>query len=403
MSERQDRSGRFGLLQRLLEESLSANPSLKGQMWDELFELLEQLEAEYDELMRGQEETERLHRLYADLYEYAPVGYVVLNAERIIVQANETARRFVGPGAIDLGRSALGARISPETQDNYYEALRRCRERGEPASAEFLVRGDDGRSFWLSARVTCDTEREGRVSGYRIILSDVTERVLAERRAESHRVEVEALLKEKELLLRETHHRVKNDFGMVSSFLALQAADSDNAAVRAGMKDAQSRVHTMGRIYDALHRQEQYATVDLKPLVEQIVSAFDFGQTGETPPVSIDVEELTAPTSIGVGLGLVLNELLTNATKYAAERSLDLKIAVSLHSSEEGVLELQVADSGPGLPESVRTGGSPGFGFTVVRALAEQHEGSVTMENRGGAVVTVRMRVPEEPPESLPR
>ncbi|MFP4427420.1 MAG: sensor histidine kinase [Alkalispirochaetaceae bacterium] len=387
-------SGRLTQLRRLIETRVRECFAPGDPLSEELFELLEQLDAEDEELLRGRGETERLHRRFADLYEYAPVGYMVLNADRIVVQANETARNFFGAQAIDLGRSAIGPNITPETRDNYYRALRRSREGGEPDTAEFEIRRADGRVLWLSARIACETGAAGEVTGYRVVLSDISDRVIAERRAEARRVEVETLLEEKELLLREIHHRVKNDFGLVSSFLQLQAADADSPALRQGMEEARSRVQVTAHIYDILHRQEQYRLVELKPFLEQIVSGFFGGARNSEVAPTMEIEELTVPSSTGVGLGLVANELLTNAMKYAAGESEAFEIALSLRQTEGGTLELQVADTGPGLPEPVRSGSSFGFGLTVVQALAEQHDGSMTLENRGGAVITVRVRLP---------
>lgn len=381
-------SGRVSRLRRLLEERVLQDRSVEEDLAEELFDRLEQLDAEYEELLRGQGETEGLHRRFADLYEYAPVGYLVLNGKRIIIQVNETARRFLAPQPIDLGVSAIGPRISAETQEEYYDALRRSRESGEPSSAEFQILRSDGSTLWVSGRITCEAGRDGEVTGYRVILSDITERVLAQRQAG-------VLLEEKDLLLREIHHRVKNDFGLVSSFLALQAEDTENAALKKGMKEAQSRVQIMAQLYDTLHRQEQYTLVELKPFLEQVISGFLAGGRKAGLEANAEIEELTASSSLGVGLGLATNELLTNAKKYAVDDSRKLKITLSLRRLGADAVELQVADNGPGFPKPVIDGESLGFGLSVVHALAAQHDGSMSLENRDGAVIIVRMRLPE--------
>lgn len=392
MSDLSERFERLRYLRQKAKEALSAE-SMPQTISDELWELIEQLEAENEELQRTRDETEALHRQFAELYEYAPVGYLVLNPKYLIVQANETARELLAPNDVLYGVTALGAFIYPDCQGEYFKALRGCREKGEPARAEICVEhGDDG-FLWLLARIACDKGGEGEVFRYRVTLANITERVAAQRRAEERRLEAERLLEEKNLLLREIHHRVKNDFHLITSFLSLQGANSGHPEVKAAMDEARSRVSVMTQIYQALHRQSQYTQVDASTVVEEIVNGFRSGVTGQHIECSTRAETLSVSTGTSLSLGLILNELLTNAAKYAFEDAEEPALSVSLRSIDQEELELEVSDNGPGMPDAVVNEGSRGFGLSVAEAMAQQHRGSLTLKNDAGAVVRVRMRV----------
>lgn len=401
MSDHSEPSERLTRLRRVLDKATGGETGLSHSVAEELWEVIEQLEVENEELQRTRQETEELHHQFADLYEHAPVGYLILSPKFLIQQANETAREFLGPNRITLGASALGSFVHPDYQDEYYRALQRCQERGGAEDAEICVEDLDGKRRWLLLRISHDANAKGEPLRYRVTLSDITERVEAQQHAEERRTEVEELLEEKELLLREIHHRVKNDFHLISSFLSIQAGKSSNPEVKAAMEDARNRVAVMIRIYQRLHNQAQFARVHLASLVEAISEGFEGGQR---ITVRRDLEEIEVPTNTALSLGLILNELLTNARKYAFGSVSEPDISVRLSRVNEDAFEVELADNGPGFPPAVVEGGSFGFGLSVARSLAEQHHGTLTLENgaglkesgqeRGdiGAVVRVRMQ-----------
>lgn len=390
MSDLSDRARRLQRLRKEAEDALSSEGT-QHKLSAKLWQLIEQLEAENEELQRTRDETEALHHQFAELYEHAPVGYLVLNPKFLIIQANETAREFLRPNEIYHGISALGGFLCPDCQDDYFKALRVCKETGEPRQTEICIERGEKEFLWLLARIVCDFGADGQLTRYRVTLSDITDRVVAQQHAEERRLQVERLLEEKELLVREIHHRVKNDFHIIGSFLALQRSRSESPEVKAAIEEARSRVTVMLRLYDTLHKQSQYAEVELRSLFEEIVAGFESGM-GETVRIETEVEEITAPTSVSVSMGLIFNEFLTNAGKYAFQNVEAPALTVSLRRVNEGDIELTVADNGPGMPSSVVNGKSRGFGLSVAEAMAQQHRGRLTIENEGGAVVRVTLK-----------
>jgi PAS domain S-box-containing protein len=199
-------------------------------------------------------------------------------------------------------------------------------------------------------------------------------------------------LSEKETLLKEIHHRVKNNLQIISSLLFLQLDQLSAPDARALLTDSVQRVQSIALIHQLLYGSVSLERIDIaeyaRTLAESLRNAlapetrFRF----ETQPVEVSVDR-AAP------LGLLLNELLTNAFKYGArppgERS-EVLVAVQI---EEGLLRLVVHDSGPGLPEAFRLDRSTSLGLQLVRSLTRQLRGTIDARNEGGARFELRCRV----------
>lgn len=393
MSDRLNGNSQIVHLRRTAEEILSREDAPED-VTSRLWELIEQVEAEREELERTRDENDGLHRQFADLYEHAPVGYLLLNSQLIVMQANATARRFFADTPILTGVSSLGGAIDRDSQETYYQAIHRCRRDGTVATAEIRPVGESG-TPWLQARVSCDRDEDGAIRFFRVVLSDISERVAAQQRAEERRLEVQRLLEEKEILLREINHRVKNDFNLMGAFLSLQAHRADHPDIAEALGDARERTMVMGQMYQLLHDHQQYAAVDLKRLGEDITRNFLAATAGITVEVNRDLAPVEVKTKTGLSVGIILNEILTNIRKYAVQPATALVISMTLRSVSDGEFELEVTDNGPGFPQAVLSGDERGFGFEVIQSLVEQSEGTLVLQNHDpgpGAIVRIRLK-----------
>lgn len=200
---------------------------------------------------------------------------------------------------------------------------------------------------------------------------------------------IKALLAEKELLLRETHHRIKNNMGVVYNMLSLQAASQENDGLRSVLDDAALRVRSMGILYDSLYRSNAHGeprmALYLPPLVKEIVGVFN-----ANPPVGLSllIDDFTIAEKTITPLGIIINELVTNSMKYAFGGTGDRLI--SLAARKEGnAVTLEYRDNGPGLPDRILSGGFTGFGMQLIGMLVEQIGGTMALSNDGGAKVVI--------------
>jgi PAS domain S-box-containing protein len=319
------------------------------------------------------------------LFDGSPSGIILADSFNKIIEANEMSERLLGyePGEL-VGLNARDLIPEEELERTPPEDVtRKIVEERELFTIENRFRCKDGSLIDVSVR-SRKIEMEDHPATHIVEFQDISRRKEAERRAE-------ALVKEKELLIREIHHRVKNDINFVRSLLSLQATTSTNQELRSALREAVNRVTVMSHVYERLYLHGDYQRVEAGHLVENLVK--ELGES--TIPVGVhlgtDCGECLVPTRTAVALGIVANELVTNAAKHAFSELEGGAISVSLTSGAPEEVILQVRDNGSGIPDQVMCDGGYGFGLTVVTALVEQHDGEISMWNEEGGVVEVRL------------
>jgi len=200
---------------------------------------------------------------------------------------------------------------------------------------------------------------------------DITERKEAQERLRSN-------LEEKEILLREVHHRVKNNLNVISSLLSLQSEliQTPEQAITA-FGNSRDRVMAMSLVHEELYKSMDYARVDMEEYLDRLVDQLTVVH-GEIGRIGIihDAGGVVLDVGTSIPCGLILNELITNAFKYAfpGDRSGDIHVTMK-HASDHEV-ELSVADDGVGLPEGYDGTDSGSLGMTLVQLLVKQLNGT---------------------------
>jgi two-component sensor histidine kinase len=195
---------------------------------------------------------------------------------------------------------------------------------------------------------------------------------------------------EKEMLLKEVHHRIKNNMSSVQALLSMQADLNDNSEAVVALEDAVSRLQSMMVLYDKLYRQavvESMSVAEYLPaLTAEIMSVFPGGEKvrlhSEIDDIIFDAQELSS-------LGIMTNELVTNSLKHGFRDRKEGHIRVVLRRQSEQQLEFIYRDDGVGIPEAVISGEGEGLGFMLIRSMIEQFEGTLEMSGEGGTMVRV--------------
>lgn len=187
----------------------------------------------------------------------------------------------------------------------------------------------------------------------------------------------------------ELNHRVKNNLAAVSAMLSLQARAADDPRVREQLRKAVDRIETIGEVHASLYRVSSADEVDFAAYLQRLCDRLAAGLIdGERVRIDVDAEPTMAPLDEAVALGLIVNELVTNAAKYAYPSPAAGVIRVGLHNRPGEELVLRVSDEGRGLPVE----GSPsGIGMRLVRSLVQQCHGELEVAHNGGASFTVRL------------
>ena len=194
--------------------------------------------------------------------------------------------------------------------------------------------------------------------------------------------------KEKEFLLKEIHHRVKNNLEIVSSLLALQSEQITDRKVRDAMQKSQHRVHSMSMIHQKLYQGKSLSSIEMKEyftnLSNYIVETFDAQDRVE---VECRMERLELDVDMAVPIGLIVNELLTNSMKYAFPNGESGKLCISLSENHNQLL-LEVSDNGVGKPLSGGENEGTGFGTQLINLLTRQLEGNMSLSVKDGTSVS---------------
>lgn len=196
-------------------------------------------------------------------------------------------------------------------------------------------------------------------------------------------------LTEKELLLKEVHHRVKNNFQIISSLLDLQSKDIEDEKALATIHEGQNRVKAMSLIHQKLYQNEDLATINFSEYCEQLIKEIKstFNIDAEIS-IKLEMPELYFDIDTAIPLGLILNELLTNSFKYAFTKSGSNSIIITIIQAESTYL-LTFKDNGPGLPTDIDFNSSKTFGLRLTSRLSKQLLGSAKYSYENGSVFTI--------------
>lgn len=205
---------------------------------------------------------------------------------------------------------------------------------------------------------------------------------------------MERSLREKGVLLKEIHHRVKNNLQIISALISLQANRIDNSAVCEALNDTLHRVRSMALIHEGIYSAHDFSRIDFSLFVLQLTQELKhtYSEQMRQCQVNVDIPSVKLSLERAIPCGLVINELVTNALKHAFPEPAERKgmISIAMRQLAEGEVELVVEDNGIGLPESVDVGTAETCGMVIVQNLVEsQLLGSLTIDRCSGTQYTI--------------
>jgi two-component sensor histidine kinase len=254
--------------------------------------------------------------------------------------------------------------------------------------------------------ITVLRDASGQVRGFAKVTRDITERRAAEQALAQanedleHRVAertaaLQASLQEKEVLLKEIHHRVKNNLQVITSLLSLQHEAIDDPQALALFAESERRIGAMALVHETLYQTGDLGRFDLAQYIPTLSTQLlhAYGVEPQRVAVRLDLAEVTLPLDMAVPCGLILHELLSNALQHAFSDEQTGTITVTL-THEADRVTLRVQDNGRGLPTDFDVHHTASLGLQLVGALAEQLDGTMTLERTEGTAFTVTFPLP---------
>jgi PAS domain S-box-containing protein len=335
---------------------------------------------------------ERFRLFVENVTDYA---LVQVDPERNISGWNTGAERSFGYTEDEIVGQPMTVLFTPEDvargdpDSDFEQALAAGRSEYE----RWLVR-KDGSRFWARWVTTPMYDEVGRLRGYAKVLHDETQRKEAQDQQR-------AALEEKNALLQEVHHRVKNNLQVISSLLSLQADRLDNPQTLAVLEDTQSRVAAIAAIHEQLYASKDLSSIEFGPYLRTLVRGL-FGIHGakkDRIALQVDTADVVLNVQQAMPLGLIVNELVINALKHAFPQNRSGVIVVSLtYAAANGVggdpmqadlVQLRVEDDGVGLPADKDMSQVQSMGFNLVNLLAQQLHGKLEVSRGSGLSVTL--------------
>ncbi len=264
------------------------------------------------------------------------------------------------------------------TGDNA-NAIQKAFREGGVHIVEYALPYPDGSHSFESRIVKLDDEK---------VLSIVRDVTLA-KTAETN---MRNSLREKEALLREIHHRVKNNLQIVSSLLSLQADKFQNQYDRDLFTESQGRIKAMAQVHERLYNSSDFSFISAGDYVRDLIKEISNTWYNEDLYINIEIDapEVSFELDKAVSIGLIMNELITNAYKYAFSGGQENFLRIHIEQSDRLGLVLSVSDNGKGMPDGFDPEKSGGMGFTIIRALCDQLRASMTLDSPGGMETCAR-------------
>lgn len=343
-----------------------------------LLNRLDELESKTEEKLREREGQLEL------VFETGSMGDWVWNLENDMVSAHKSVWRLYGEPEKEGSEPIewFRRRQHPDDQSLIGDELKKADLQKRPLSLEFRVVWPDTSIHWIYCRAVVVHDKTGKLLQVNGINLDITDRKIFETR-------LKRSLAEKEALLKEVHHRVKNNLTIVSSFLSLQAATIDNREAIDKLLDSERRVRSMAIIHEQLYQQDDVSSINFVQYAQQLIEQVFYSYT---PSALVTYRLEAVPTMLSIDqsipCGLILNELLTNALKYAYPQG-EGEILIRIAADNDSI-SIGVADQGVGMPPGLDWRESKSLGMKIIDALAAQLEGSIEVGAPPGASFTVR-------------
>ncbi len=306
----------------------------------------------------------------------------VTDGAGIITYVSPACERLFGKTPDQVIGSAFIEFLPEDERIPVSNLFRSTADRDNPAHQMDLVfRHADGTLFTgeLSASVLV---KGGSVNGMIGLVRDVTER-------KRHDQQLKASLREKEVLLKEIHHRVKNNLQIISSLISLQASRVKDEESRMLFDESRSRIRALALVHERLYWSESLASIDFKEYLKGVIQDLVHSSGNEHITINLDAEMVSLDIDQAIPCGLIVHELCTNALKHAFRDRPGGTISVSLRQYAGGTVLLSVQDDGIGLPTGLDVFRESSMGMTLVTSLVDQIGGSLSVDCTGGTAFTV--------------
>jgi PAS domain S-box-containing protein len=384
------------------EKTLGVKPHEMSQKGDQLHVLENRFQRLTEEVLKAREiiknEAEKQTRLIVNR---AFDAIIAADEKGIITTWNPQAEGIFGWRSEDvMGKKITDTIIPPQYRSSHLKGIKHFLDTGEgqmlSRRIELTAVHRDGHEFPVEISVASAMSMDKHI--FIAIIRDITERKKAEDK-------IQASLREKDVLLKEIHHRVKNNMQIISSLLRLQSRQTNDKKETDMLKESQNRIRSMALIHERLYQSEDLAHVDFSEYISDLTKELFLSYRAGTDKIVLrtDIKDASIAIDTAIPCGLIVNELVSNSLKHAFpggrkgeiqiafRRIGDLESGIQHENSE--MFELTVRDNGIGMPEEMDFRNSESLGLRLVSTLSEnQLQGEIQLNRGEGTEFQVRFK-----------
>lgn len=343
------------------------------------------LQAEIAERLRTEEALKVSEAKYQDLYDNAPDLFASVEAAGgTILHCNQTFASALGYAKAELLGRPIFDVYHPDCLEEARQTLRTFRTAGRILDAELQLRRQDGRTFDVSLNASAVRDDRDNILYSRSVWRDVTERKRAEE-------QLKAALREKEVLIKEIQHRVKNNLQLVASLLNLQSGYIKDKAALEIFRESQLRIRCMALIQEKFYRAGNLTRINFSEYVRNLASSLAqaYGISDKDIVLKTQIDDVFLGIDTAIPCGLVINELVSNSLKHAFPADTAGEIHIHLRAREDCRIALTVSDNGVGLPSGLDVRHTDSLGLQLVNTLIDQLGGTLEIENGRGTTFRI--------------
>ncbi len=345
---------------------------------------------------KSEEELQERERFLASVFESIQDGLTILDRDCRIIRVNPTIEKWYAHAMPLAGKTCdRDFRLRGETCE---KCPTRATLSDGRAACEVIPRVGPGGEVtgWLDLySFPLIDHQTGEMQGVIEYLRDITERKAAEDR-------LQASLSEKEVLLREVHHRVKNNMQVISSLLSLQSRRVQDPGVQEMFRESQRRIRSMALVHERLYQSSDLSRIEFSQYIRNLASHLfqSYQVSSNRVHLRLDTEEVFININTAIPCGLILNELVSNALKHAFPEGRTGEVAVELRRAPADRYLIRVSDDGVGYPRSLDFRSTETLGMQIVNTLVAQIDGAIEFSRERGTVFAITFQEVKHKPRS---
>ncbi|WP_321421343.1 PAS domain S-box protein [uncultured Methanobacterium sp.] len=325
---------------------------------------------------------------YRTLIESAKDPISLYDENGIFLMANRAGAHSMGKEPADLLGHSLRDFFPPEIANKQIELIREVIRTEDGLDVEMFV--PYGKDQWFSTSLQPLYGPDNRIHSVQVISRDITD-------IKETQIKLEQALQDKEMLMKEIYHRVKNNLMVISSLLNLQSRYIKDEEARAMFKESQERAQSMAMIHERLYRSADLKHINFGDYIRKLAN--DLFRTYVADPsrikLELDVEDVMIDINIAIPLGLMVNELISNSIKHAFPGESGGEIRVKFQESDHHCV-LEVSDNGVGFPSDFEPEKADSLGLQLVNSLTQQIGGELELERDRGTDFCITFQQPED-------